>query len=167
MTTSSLRTNSSSLMAAPETAVVKAIQPVLERIEFPGRASMRALALALGSVTAAVEAKRTLGAGGELVFWLEAGRRGQTWGPQQRGGPNAGAGVRRIGRKTLLEGRKGRCWTQQGGGGGKALELRRYKLGQTFTPPRRLLEILLSLFVHLQERKWLNKGEGCIQRSKA
>ena len=49
MTTSSLRTKSSLEMAAAEVAAVKVTIPVFETREFPGRASMRAEALAAGA----------------------------------------------------------------------------------------------------------------------
>lgn len=49
MTTSSLRTKSSFEMAAAEVAAVRVTIPVLDTNEFPGRASIRAEALAAGA----------------------------------------------------------------------------------------------------------------------
>lgn len=49
ITTSSLRTKSSLEIAAAEVAAVKVTIPVFETREFPGRASMRADALAAGA----------------------------------------------------------------------------------------------------------------------
>lgn len=54
MTTSSFKTKSSWEIAAAVTAVVNVITPVLVMIEFPGNASINALALTFGSSVAGV-----------------------------------------------------------------------------------------------------------------